>query len=294
VSSLVDHWSNTPVLVVLAVLAIWHELGLRRLLRHTRRDRVLRRRLRSLWFYGGLLALLVAVESPIEYWGYRYFYIHMIQHLILLLAAPSLIVAAAPWQPLLLAVPLRLRRSALRAILHADWARPLRAFGRLLSRPLLVVAVFNVVMVAWQIPGLFNLSERHGSVHSAMNASMLLAGILFWVLIIPSPPLRMRTTPAGQAIALVVTNFVMFMLAMSMSLFTHHSWYSVYNHVPGVGLPVFGDQQIGAGILWVCGDFWAVPAFVFAIRRLIAREEGAVGAAMERIFSLGTAGSQGS
>ncbi len=290
---MVDHWSNASVLVVLVVLAIWHELGLRRLLRRTRRDRVLHRRLRSFWFYCGLVTLLVAVESPIEYWGYHYFYIHMIQHLILLLVAPSLVVAGAPWQPMLLGVPLRLRRPALRAILHEGWARPLRAAGRRLSQPLVVVVVFNIVMVGWQIPGLFDLSERNGIVHSVMNASMLVVGVMFWRLIIASPPLRMRTTPAGQAIALVATNFVMFMLAMSMSVFSDQSWYSVYNHVPGVGLSAFADQQIGAGILWVCGDFWAVPAFIFAIRRLIAQEQRVVGAAIERIFGPGTAGSPG-
>jgi hypothetical protein len=34
----------------------------------------------------------------------------------------------------------------------------------------------------------------------------------------------------------------------------------------------------------VCGDFWAVPAFVLAVRRLIAQEEGVVVAAIERIL----------
>jgi cytochrome c oxidase assembly factor CtaG len=149
-------------------------------------------------------------------------------------------------------------------------------------------------MVAWQIPGPFDLSETSGTVHSLMNASMLLVGVLFWLMIIASPPLHVRMSPAGQAIALVLTNFVMFILAMSMSLFTHHSWYSVYDHIPGVGIPAFGDQQIGAGLLWVCGDFWAVPAFVFAMRRLIAREEGVVVAAIERILGQGpAAGSPG-
>jgi cytochrome c oxidase assembly factor CtaG len=159
---------------------------------------------------------------------------------------------------------------------------------------LVVVVIFNIVMVGWQIPGLFDLSERQGIVHSVMNASMFVVGVMFWLLIIASPPLRMRTTPAGQALSLVVTNFVMFILAMSMSLFSHHSWYSVYNHVPGVGLSAFADQQIGAGILWVCGDLWAVPAFIFAIRRLIAQEEGVMGVALERLFGVGTAGNHGS
>ncbi|HEY4811209.1 MAG TPA: cytochrome c oxidase assembly protein, partial [Solirubrobacteraceae bacterium] len=256
---------------------------------HTRHDRRRGRRLRSLWFYAGLLVLLIAVVSPIEYHGYDYFYLHMIQHLLLLLAVPSLLVAGAPWQPLLLAPPLRLRVRAYRAILHQRWTRPLRAGARLLVSAPVAVAAFNIVMVAWQIPGPFNLSETNGTVHSLMNASMLLVGVLFWLQILASPPLHVRMSPAGQAIALVVTNFVMFILAMSMSLFTHHSWYSVYNHVPGVGISPFGDQQIGAGLLWVCGDFWAVPAFVFAMRRLIAREEGVVVAAIERILGQGPA-----
>jgi putative membrane protein len=293
VSSLFHHWSNPAVVVVLVVLAAWHERGLQRLLRHTRHERRRGRRLRSLWFYAGLLALLVAVVSPLEYHGYDYFYLHMIQHLLLLLAVPSLLVAGAPWQPLLLAAPLRLRRPAYRAILHERWARPLRAGARLLVSAPVAVAAFNIVMVAWQIPGPFDLSETSGTVHSLMNASMLIVGVLFWLQIVASPPLRVCMSPAGQAIALVLTNFVMFILAMSMSLFTHHSWYSVYGHVPGVGIPAFGDQQIGAGLLWVCGDFWAVPAFVFAMRRLIAREEGVVVAAIERILGQGPAGSPG-
>jgi putative membrane protein len=289
VSSLFDHWSNPGIVVGLIVLAVWHERGLRRLLRHTRRERRRGRRLRSLWFYAGLFALLMAVVSPLEYHGYDYFYLHMIQHLLLLLAVPSLLVAGAPWQPLLLAPALRLRRPAYRAILHERWARPLRTGARLLvSAPVAVVA-FNIVMVAWQIPGPFDLSETSGAVHSLMNASMLIVGVLFWLQIVASPPLRVRMSPAGQAVALVLTNFVMFILAMSMSLFTDHSWYTVYDHVPGVGIPAFGDQQIGAGLLWVCGDFWAVPAFVFAMRRLIAREDGVVVAAIERILGQGPA-----
>ena len=286
---LLKHWSYDPFLIVAVGVVVWHEIGLRRLIRRSSRERIRQHRVRAISFYGGLAVLLVAVESPLDYWAHDYFFVHMLQHLLLLLAAPSLIVAGAPWQPLLLAVPLRFRRGGLRAILHDGWSRPLRAAGRVLIRPAVAVAAFNVVMVGWQMPALFDLAERNETVHIwLMHGSMFAVGVLFWLQIIRSPPFRMRITPAGQATALVATSIIMWLLAMSMSLFTQHSWYSVYAHIPGVTLPAFADQQIGAAILWVCGDFWAIPALIVVMRRLIA-QEGDMDSAIERILGQGAA-----
>ena len=114
---LTGHWSFDPFLIVALGVAAWHETGLRRLARRSRPDRTRQRRLRSLWFYAGLVVLLLAVESPVDYWADDYFFAHMIQHLLLMFAAPSLIVAGAPWQPLLDALPGRSGRSVTRGVL---------------------------------------------------------------------------------------------------------------------------------------------------------------------------------
>jgi putative membrane protein len=100
-SYILDHWSFDPFMIIAIVLVVWHEIGLARLKARSRPDRTRQRRLRSIWFYAGLAVLLIAVQSPIDYWADDYFFVHMIQHLLLMFAAPTLIVAGAPWQPLL-------------------------------------------------------------------------------------------------------------------------------------------------------------------------------------------------
>ena len=79
-------------------------------------------------------------------------------------------------------------------------------------------------------------------------------------------------------------------LAMSMSIFTTSSWYD--EMVPGHGMPympgmastvsaAFHQQQLAAAILWICGDFWAVPLLVVIARRVVSRD-GSLLAALER------------
>jgi putative membrane protein len=285
---ILDNWSFDPFIIIVAVVIAWHEIGLARLARRSRPARTRERRIRSLWFYAGLAVLLLAVVSPIDYWSDSYFMVHMVQHLLLMFAAPSLVVAGAPGQPLLDALPGRSGQAVTREVLAGGWSRPLRAVWRFLTEPLVAVALFNLVMIVWHIPAAFDLAQNNQLVHIyLMHASFFLAGVLFWLQFIPSPPFRSRMPLLGRAAALLATNVVMIFIAMTLSIFASHSVYPVYDHVPGVTLPPFADQQIGAAILWVCGDFWALPTMIVTVRKLLSDDTG-IGAALDRFVSRGS------
>src|SRR5450755_3157314 len=164
-SYLTGHWAFDPFMIIVIILVGWHEIGLARLARRSRPERTRQRRLRSLWCYAGLAVLLISVESPIDYWSDDYFFVHMLQHLLLMFAAPTLVVAGAPWQPLLDGLPGRMGRSATREVMRGGWSRPLRAAGGAVLRPWVAIVTFNVVMLAWHVPVLFDLAENNQVVH---------------------------------------------------------------------------------------------------------------------------------
>jgi putative membrane protein len=283
-----QNWSYDPFLIVAILLVAWHEIGLRRLALRSRPERTRERRIRSIWFYSGLAILLIAVESPIDYWAGDYFFVHMIQHLLLMFAAPTLVVAGAPWQPLLDALPGRSGKAATKSVLTGGWSRPLRAAAGFMLRPWPALIFFNAVMVFWHIPGPYELAQTNQDVHIwLMHSSFFIAGVLFWLQFLPSPPFRSQMPPLGRAGALLGTNIVMIFTAMALSIFVNKSIYPVYNHVPGVTLPPFADQQIGAAILWVCGDFWALPTMIVTVRNVIA-DEGGIGGALEHFVNRGS------
>jgi cytochrome c oxidase assembly factor CtaG len=216
--------------------------------------------------------------------------IHMIGHVIVMFLVPMGLIGSATLRSTWWVLNVSTRRRLLRWwYVGRLWHAP-----RGLIHPVTAAIVLNVVMVAAHTPDVFDaIMERSWAMDWIMDPVFLLTGLFFFHFLISAPPRKNRVRLRLQLFMIVVTMFEMFVMAMAMSIFTKASWYSVMNpipgmaHMPGMGMhattlvQAFHQQQLAAAILWICGDFWAVPCLVVISRRLIARD-GSLFAALER------------
>ena len=205
-----QHWGYPWIGVLMIIVALVHEKGLRSINRRSTKEHASKRRRRMWLSYAGLLIGALSVVSPLQFWAMEYFWVHMLQHVSVMLAAPALYVAGAPFLPLVHAVPVRVRRRMLRRVFSPSrrtWSRKVGAF---LLSPIVAVGFFNLIMVLWMIPSLFDPVMDSTKLHiGLMLTTFFFSGVLFWLQIIPSKPFRPKLAPFGQVAALLFTNLVM-------------------------------------------------------------------------------------
>jgi putative membrane protein len=262
--------------------AILYRLGGRRSAPGHRQ--VAERRWRSAAFYGGLLTIVVAIDTPLDPLSDQLFAAHMAQHVLLLMVAPGLIVLAAPWLRLWQPLPLGLRRTVAKAIARRRWAAPLRGLGHTLSRPLPAWIAFNGVFVLWHVPALYDATLSSEALHDFEHATFFLAGIVFWLQVVDSPPVRARLAYGLRAVYLIGALLVSWVLAIVIALASRPLYpaYAQLAHRPG-GLSALADQQIAGGVMWVPGSIPFTIAIIWAFYRwvdpaadpsLVARRNG--------------------
>lgn len=275
-------WPVEPPLALVLVAAVLYWLGGRRRA-SARRSRL--QTWRALAFALGLLAVVGALDTPLDPLARTSFAAHMAQHVLLLAFAPPLLVLAAPWMRLWQPLPLRFRRAAAHAVAVSPRTRHLRRAAHMLGRPVVAWSLFNVNLLVWHIPALYDLTLSRQVVHDGEHALFFGTGLLFWVSVVDSPPFRSGLTPLWRVASIMGATLVGWVLALVLS-FASTPFYPAYGqlaHRPG-GLSAVGDQQLAAGIMWVPGSLaFSIAIFVYFYRWLgPVQTRGRLGVAANR------------
>jgi cytochrome c oxidase assembly factor CtaG len=249
-------WSWDPSLIYVGVAAALYALG--------SRGRGRPRPLEALAFYASLLTIVIALDSPIDDYADDLFWVHMVQHILLLTVAPPLLLLGRPWPRMWRALPLGPRTKVARGLALSSWMSPVRA----LARPVPAWLIFNATVVCWHIPAAYQATLTSGPVHLLEHAMFFFTGLLFWARVIDPGPLRPRLVwPARVAYAagaMVVGWFLAITLVMVPHVLYHH--YAALQSRPG-GISAMTDQQIAAGIMWVPGSIAYVITFILGFYR---------------------------
>jgi putative membrane protein len=212
-------------------------------------------------FVGGLLALLLALNGPLHELSDRYlFSAHMVQHLVLTLVVPPLLLTGVPdWM-----IDALLRRCL-------TWRFTPQVVVTV-TRPLPAFAVYAVALVGWHLPGPTNVAlEVHGW-HVVEHLVLLAASVLGWWPV-ASPSRLLPSLPyAAQLLYLFVFGMPMTVVA-AMVTAAERVLYPFYEAAPRVtALAPLADQRLGGVIMWVPSAIIPLAAFTIVFFRWVAAE----------------------
>ena len=228
--------------------------------------------LRTASFIAGLLTIVIALESPIDAYADQLFWVHMLQHVLLLTVAPPLILLGRPWPRMWRALPLKSRTTIGRAIARSRWTAPVRA----IARPWPAWILFNLTFVAWHIPAAYNLTLISNTVHDFEHAMFFFTGLLFWARVIDPGPLRPRLVWPMRIAYVVSAMIVGWVLAITLVLVPHplYPHYAMLAHRPG-GISALTDQQLAGGVMWVLGSVSYTIAMMIGVYRWLEPDTAA-------------------
>ena len=201
-------------------------------------------------FVSGLVLLFLILNGPLHDLSDFYLFSgHMVQHLIMELIVPPLLIAGTPGWML---------RPAL------DW--PVVGWlARRISTAGMAFAIFNITLSVWHIPALYNLALLHHNVHILQHLTFLVASVLMWWPFMSPLPELPRLSYPGQMLYCFLMTLPMSVVAVYITM-ADTVLYPLYASSPRLwGISPKMDQQIGGLIMWIPGGlfFYGIMTVVF-------------------------------
>jgi len=244
------HWSTVIGLATLGAAYLWWARHLEARPSPDGAEPPRLRRAQRVAFFSGLAVIFASLNGPLhDLSDYYLFSAHMVQHLVLSLAVPPLLLVGTPaWM--------------LRPLLEN---RRVAAIARWVTKPTRCFILFNVVIAAWHLPPLYNAAMAHHGIHIVQHLTFMTASVLMWWPFLSSLPELPRLSYPGQMLYCFLMVIPMSIVSIYIAM-ADRVLYPAYAVAPRVwGLTPLADQQIGGLIMWIPGGllFYVVMTVVF-------------------------------
>lgn len=220
-------------------------------------------------FLTGLCFLFIAVASPLDAFSGMLLTVHMIQHLLLMMVIPPLILLGSPFLPILRGLPQRFLKEGLGPFL--SWPL-LQKLGQFLTNPLVCLLSFTLATVLWHVPVFYELALQSEFWHRVEHVCFLSTALLFWWPVIQPWPSRQRW-PRWTLIPYLLFADLQNTALSAFLIFYDRVLYPTYLAAPRpFGISALEDQAAAGSIMWVPGSlFFLVPVAMITIQLLSSK-----------------------
>ncbi len=212
-------------------------------------------------YFAGILAILIALVSPVDSFSDALAWVHMLQHTLLMMVAAPLVAIGAPGYVALWAF--KPPRSMAWIPRLSRWARPIVAW-----------VLYSVTLWIWHIPALYEAALSDAQVHDAQHLAFFFASYLFWRVLL-EPYVLGRIQPVAGVVYLFVASLHAMILGALMTL-SPEVWYRTYiGRSEFYGWTALQDQQIAGAIMWMPAGIAYVAAAVLLLARFLKEPDRA-------------------
>ncbi len=217
-------------------------------------------------YLAGLLTLFLALASPLDAFGNLLLMAHMVQHLMLIVVAPPLILLGQPVLPLLRGLPVVVFKDGLGPFLSCHG---LQRAGRRLTHPVVCWFAMTAAILFWHTPRWYDLGLRSTAWHGLEHACFFYGALLFWSPVIGIWPNRPHW-PGWMMIPYLVLADIVNTGLSAWLVFSAHVVYRTYELAPRIaGMSALEDQSTAGAIMWVPGSIaFLIPAFIITMRAI--------------------------
>ena len=212
-------------------------------------------RFRRVSFWTGIGLVVLALNSPIDELGEQhFFFIHMIQHVIIGDLAPLCFVVGMTGP-----------------ILRPVFAFPASRRLRVLTHPLVALPVWAVDLYLWHIPFFYDGALHHNSVHALEHFLFFTCGCLMWEPVIetlPAPEWFGTGVKVGYIFAVRLIETIL----GNVFMWSNSMFYSVYRHPPEWGITPAHDLSLGGVVMMAEGSIVTLATLAWLFLRMA--EEG--------------------
>ncbi len=252
-------WNVTPdiALGTILVMALYFAGAWRQ-----RRKANRARTWRHVFFLTGLAVLFLALQSPIDPVAERTFFVHQIQHLLLRMIGPMLIILSFPQGSLVAGTPGWLQRRIAAPFITS---RVIRGGFGFVAHPVMTTALFIGALYFWQIPKIHSVALLNDYMHYLMHVSLIFTGFLFFWRIFDARPAPVGTGYGVRLMMLwlVALSNIAIGSYLTLKRTVLYPVYDVLGRLGGQSAMV--DEQIGGIIIWIPGSMMVLLAVLIVV-----------------------------